>query len=75
MNPSYDTLVHVAYATARRIDPVDGPPAVTKADAAQVAGECTTFLDTCAAEAAYKRWFPQTPIEYRRRSNRRLSSA
>ena len=37
MNHSYDTLAHVAYATARRIDPVDGPPAVTKADAAQIA--------------------------------------
>ena len=68
MNNSYDTLAHVAYATARRIDPVDSHPAVTKADAAQVARECTTFLDACAAEAWTLRWFPQTPIEYRRRS-------
>ena len=71
MSPSYDTLAHVAYATARRIDPVDDRPAVTKADAAQVASECTTFLDACAAEAWANRWFPQTqtPIEHRRRSN------
>ena len=69
MNHSYDTLAHVAYATARRIDPVDSHPAVTKADAAQVARECTTFLDACAAEAWALRWFPQTPIEERRRSN------
>ena len=69
MNHSYDTLAHVAYATARRINPVDGPPTVTKSDAAQVAHECTTFLDACAAEAWALRWFPQAPIEERRRSN------
>ena len=56
------------YASGRRIEPADDCPAVTKADAAQVAKECTTFLDACAAEAFAKRWFPQTPIKLQRRS-------
>lgn len=61
-----DLLADVGFR-ARRIEPtaVEQP---TRTDLAQVAGECTTFLDQCAAEAAYLRWFPQKPITHRRRS-------
>ena len=39
-----------------------------RTDLAEVATQCTTFLDRCAAEAAAQRWFPANSIAHRRRS-------
>jgi hypothetical protein len=63
---NFDTLASVGYR-ARRIEPAEGEQA-TRADIAQAACQCTTFLDQCAAEAFAARWFPRTPITMRRRS-------
>jgi hypothetical protein len=61
-----DTLAQVGYR-ARRIEELPWPKP-TKEDHDQVAGECLTFLDACAAEAAFLRWFPANNITHRRRS-------
>jgi hypothetical protein len=62
-----DTLAQVGYR-ARRIEPAACEMVATKEDHAQAAQQCLTFLDACAAEAFANRWFPQTPIQKRRRS-------
>ena len=53
--PYKGTLASVGFR-ARRIEAEECERA-TKADIERAAGECTTFLDRCAAEAQAARWF------------------
>jgi len=65
-NHSNTTLASVGFR-ARRIEEKPWPKP-TKEENEQIACQCTTFLDQCAAEAFANRWFPKTPITMRRRS-------
>jgi len=64
---SYTTTLASVGFRARRIEAADcGEP--SRADRAQAERERLDFLEQCAEEAFANRWFPNTPIQLRRRS-------